>query len=125
MIDLKGIKEKCNAATPGPWKVVKGKSFGVQSENKNIASCFRSQNEDFIATCNPTTVLALLDHIDKLTKAAKDLLEGIPIGEEDTMNSCICDVCPEHENWNCRECPPVKLAKLVGLVKEATTNETP
>jgi len=39
----------CEKATPGPWKVVEGKSFGVQSENRNIASCFRTENEQFIA----------------------------------------------------------------------------
>jgi hypothetical protein len=43
------IRERCDKATAGPWKVVEGKSFGVQSENKNIACCFRPENEQFIA----------------------------------------------------------------------------
>ena len=46
---ISAIRERCEAATPGPWKVVEGKSFGVQSENKNIAACFRTENEQFIA----------------------------------------------------------------------------
>lgn len=49
MRDLQKDLELCEKATPGPWKVVSGKSFGVQSENKNIASCFRAENEQFIA----------------------------------------------------------------------------
>lgn len=52
MIDKKRIeeiKERCEKATQGEWKVVANKSFGVQSENKNIACCFRAENEQFIA----------------------------------------------------------------------------
>jgi hypothetical protein len=46
---LSEIKARCEAATPGPWIVREGKSFGVQSADKNIASCFRRENEDFIS----------------------------------------------------------------------------
>ena len=63
--DLAAIRERCEKATPGPWEVVKGKSFGVQSENKNIASCFRNENEDFIANAR-ADIPALLGYIAKL-----------------------------------------------------------
>jgi hypothetical protein len=43
------IQARCEAATPGPWFVVDGKSFGVQAKDKNIACCFRTENEQFIA----------------------------------------------------------------------------
>ena len=46
---IQEIRARCDTATPGPWEVVDGKSFGVQSENKNIAMCFRPENEHFIA----------------------------------------------------------------------------
>ena len=62
---LAEIKERCEKATPGPWKVVEGKSFGVQSENKNIASCFRTENEQFIAHSR-TDIPELIAEVERL-----------------------------------------------------------
>ena len=70
--DLTAIRERCEKATPGPWEVVKGKSFGVQSENKNIASCFRNENEDFIAHSRQD-IPALLAHIEHLEARVVEL----------------------------------------------------
>lgn len=144
-INLKEIRERAEKATPGPWEKLDAFNIDCPNCGEELICCdiastdeykaayiqvcgmdiFAEPNTEFIATCNPTTVLALLDHIDKLTKAAKELLECIPIGGEDTIDDCICDMCPEHVVWNCGECPPVKLAQLVGLIKEPTTHETP
>lgn len=56
-------RELCEKATPGPWKVVENKSFAVQSDDKNIASCFRRENEEFIARSR-TLVPALCDALE-------------------------------------------------------------
>jgi hypothetical protein len=88
-----------------------------------IADVDIKENADHIATANPQTVIALLDRIDKLTVAAKELLDAIPLGDEDTHDSCMCDVCPSNRGWTCLECPPVKLAELAGILYREPTNE--
>lgn len=62
---LAEIKAREQAATPGPWIVRENKSFGVQSENKNIASCFRRENEAFIAHARTDIPELLVDNAAK------------------------------------------------------------
>lgn len=64
-------RELCERATSGPWKVVDGKSFGVQSENKNIASCFKRENEIFIARSR-TLIPELCDALENTEKQLQE-----------------------------------------------------
>ena len=57
------IRARAEAATPGPWVNRPEKSFNVQSSNKNIASCFRTENADFIAYARED-IPALLDALE-------------------------------------------------------------
>jgi len=60
------IIARAEAATPGPWINRPEKSFNVQSCDKNIASCFRTENADFIAHARED-IPALLTGVDRLT----------------------------------------------------------
>ena len=71
---IEQIRERLSKITPYPWRVVDGKSFGVQSENKNIACCFRKENEIFIANA-PTDIEYLLAEIDRITKDNRECYE--------------------------------------------------
>lgn len=64
-IDLEAIEARLKAATPGPWINRPEKSFNVQSVNKNIASCFRTENADFIAHSRED-IPALLAEVERL-----------------------------------------------------------
>jgi len=64
-IDTAAIRARCEAATPGQWIHRPEKSFDVQSDNKNIASCFRSDNAEFISHAR-TDLPALLDAYEVL-----------------------------------------------------------
>jgi hypothetical protein len=44
----------------------------------------------------------------------KALLQTMPIDYEDNCDQSICDLC-DQSKWCCAECPPVTLAKLIGL----------
>ena len=84
--ELKVIREKAEAATPGPWEVTEAPGFGhdhapyaVASErDEQIAECYDNtpgswhpvQNEAnaaFIAAANPQTVLRLLDEVERMS----------------------------------------------------------
>jgi hypothetical protein len=62
--DLKKLREVAERATPGPWRVTSHGS--VDAKDRQIASVQNGgfvdvHTADFIATCNPQTILALLD----------------------------------------------------------------
>jgi hypothetical protein len=86
---LDAITARCEAATPGPWKVVEGKSFGVQSENKNIANCFRAENEQFIAHARQD-IPALLAEVERLREERDRAIAALEdlIGKTDSDVSC-------------------------------------
>jgi hypothetical protein len=94
MTDPKQILEICEKATPGPWKIVEGKSFGVQSENSNIASCFRKENEQFIATARtalPELAQRVLDLEAEVERLREILHKAVPT--EDVGNDWWCPTC--------------------------------
>jgi hypothetical protein len=81
MLDLKELRKVAESATSGEWRVklkgnsVQSHSIYSQQAQKYICSNMSTKSFDaeFIATCNPQTVLDLLDHIDKLTAINNNL----------------------------------------------------
>lgn len=76
MIDLDELRRLSNAATPGPWSVDGPPDNQIvwSSPNDRVAFLAHSNGRDpardtatgeFIATANPSTILALLDEIDR------------------------------------------------------------
>jgi len=85
---IEAIQAYTDAATPGPWYVVENKSFGVQAKGKNIASCFRRENEQFIARAR-TDVPALLSYIAAVTSERDALKKDLETVKWDGL----CAVC--------------------------------
>lgn len=59
----------------------------------------------------------LLEHVGELQGAARQLLEAIPLADEDNMGEVICELCSDNadcKGWACDSCPPVRLQKLIG-----------
>lgn len=89
MIDLKSIRAAAEAATPGPWEAA-GPSFGtplpkylnevgrINDDEMFEEVCVSPSPEDdacsadmnYIATANPTAILALLDRLEAAEKDA-------------------------------------------------------
>jgi hypothetical protein len=89
-IDIEDMKQKAEAATPGPWvpgllslskNWIKGRfSEGVLTESEYpIAACSESRNDAaYIAAANPAAVLELIRQRDELLaelKNARELVE--------------------------------------------------
>lgn len=59
----------------------------------------------------------LLEHVGELREATRQLLEAIPLADEDNMGEVICELCSDNagcKDWACDSCPPVRLQKLIG-----------
>jgi hypothetical protein len=73
---LKQVKERADAATPGPWQVSGTYKASIIADGKFVGSTLgvdggtgrdeRERNTAFIAAANPQTVLNLLAIIEKL-----------------------------------------------------------
>lgn len=74
---IEEIRERESKATRGPWRVVDGRSFGVQSSDKNIASCFRRDNEVFIAHAREDIpfLLVEVERLNDVVKATHALID--------------------------------------------------
>lgn len=73
MIDKEDLRRLAQAATPGPWKVVKDHRWpGVHGGDVILGGSFcdysvpDDEDEAFIAAANPATVIELLDEIERL-----------------------------------------------------------
>lgn len=95
MLEIKAIRAAAEAATPGPWMAA-GPSFGeplpkyincvvVENEDGDVddvciapIGCDAISTSDltYIATANPTTVIALCDEMERLRKNEKLLDEA-------------------------------------------------
>jgi len=131
MIDPKEVLEICGRATPGPWKVVEGKSFGVQSENKNIASCFRTENEQFIALAR-TAMPELAQRVIKLeaenARLRETVVEWNEVGEA-IMDAVVGRKAPLSDSDVIGEVARLryenaKLRAVAEAAEKATTNAT-
>ena len=89
--DLRALAEK---ATPGEWRVIEGIQDGIKSvtnefmrpdtDCSTLADCFNysdSQdlaNAEYIAAANPSRILALLRHVEKLEAALLKIAKKPP-----------------------------------------------
>ena len=74
--DLDRLERLAKYATPGPWKVeLPDCSIEIHSEDGDIVIGATSFEDDmeFIAACDPTTVLALLRRIRELENAVTEI----------------------------------------------------
>lgn len=80
-VDTKRLRELAEAATPGPWGTEQGDleewpstvAIAVTGGRQKIYACppggtFPKADQEFIAAANPSTVLALLDEIERLRR---------------------------------------------------------
>lgn len=107
-IDLEAIEARVKAATPGPWINRPEKSFNVQSANKNIASCFRTENADFIAHA-PEDIKALLALAKQQAAEIASITAERDAAVEDLRKNRArkCDCCAyagRSERWPCVDC---------------------
>ena len=85
MIDKEDLRRLAQAASPGPWRVVKDHEFpGVHGGDVILGGSFcdysvpTREDEEFIAAANPVTVIELLDEIEWLRavfEAAREVLQ--------------------------------------------------
>lgn len=71
--DLPKLRELAQKATPGPWRdvgmAVTAKELGyARVADTELNNEFMAENDAFIATLNPATVIELLDMIERLRK---------------------------------------------------------
>ena len=70
MIDTTKLRELAQKATPGPWEQINHIVFTETGNLEWVVANARSGNSiidaGYIAAANPSTVLALLDEIDRL-----------------------------------------------------------
>lgn len=76
MTDLKRLRELAVAATPGPWFYsYDGSSTWTIGQTEDpqafpIANIWRKTNDvNFIAACDPQTILAMIERIEKYENA--------------------------------------------------------
>lgn len=90
-LDLNRLRSLALKATPGPWHWGERgeqafKLYGPKPDYKIVAYsepfAIAESNRQFIAAASPTTVLALLDRIEALTKARDEA----------------CDIADEYSN---------------------------
>lgn len=100
MIDLEAIEARVNAASEGPWINRPEKSFNVQSVNKNIASCFRTGNAEFIAHARED-IPALLAEVKRQAAeiAAVTAEQDAAIADINLLEDC--SVCKHHDCDSC------------------------
>ena len=92
------LREAAHAATPGPWRVMVAAQFGKQdwlevgvgpytwSSRHQLGIPDKPEDAAFIALADPTTVLALLDTIERY----KDALEDIAGSYHCETEGCLC-----------------------------------
>jgi len=106
MTNLTDLRAKAEAATPGPWDAVS--ETGVANFHTSIygdgykgllIACgdqngAHTADMDFIAAANPTTILSLIDRIERLEEALEfyscdpELCRDCVLGKEDIDNVC-------------------------------------
>lgn len=122
MTDLGRLRDLAEKATPGErkheghaqwyfddtgeygseWCEIPGVgNFYCSHDNTGSGRCEAMNDAEFIAACNPQTVLSLLDRIEVLKEQVENL---IPIADEyyAKIGDCGCDwppgtTCPAHE----------------------------
>lgn len=93
MIDKEDLRRLAQAASPGPWEVVKDHHFpGVHGGDVILGGSFcdysepTREDEEFIAAANPAVVLELLDEIERLRtqrdEHKADWLEALALAEQ-------------------------------------------
>lgn len=77
-IDLKSLRAKVEAATPGPWGIENVDCiFGgadnpeCKGDNPHVGQIEAKEDRYFIAAANPKAVLVLLDRVEKLESKMK------------------------------------------------------
>lgn len=111
-LDILTLREKAEAATPGPWENRTGMwnhiDGAIGAGNKHIALCgslntpeeerrvTRNQmlaNADYIAAANPTAILQLLDIVE-------DILDSVYMEyTEKGVNACPVCSTYTHKSW--------------------------
>lgn len=100
-IDLNDLREKAEAATPGPWSSSGSQVWG---HDGNLVAAVRDHSElvdrpdaEFIAAANPATVLALIERL-KTAEHERDELRA-------ERDDCCCDKNPETTDGPSETCP--------------------
>lgn len=73
MIALDELLSLAKKATAGPWKSAQEYIF-IQSDEKlitRIAKTFTNENQDYIAACNPETIISLINQLNEANEALK------------------------------------------------------
>ena len=107
---IEQIRKRCEAATPGPWRVPEGYSWRVAEGDTYICNMFGrqdlqdSENAKFIAHAR-TDIPLLLDEIDRLraelNEANNDFCEVV--AERDAMERAVRGHC-----FSCINAKPAK-----------------
>lgn len=96
--DLSELRMTAETATPGPWECVEGdEAFGVRSSfgsltwDDHSGEVFKKEDAEFIATFDPSTVLALLSRLEQAEQAVARVEKALAeeSGQEDRGNEVI------------------------------------
>lgn len=78
------LRELAEKATPGPWDAFSGERFGdvlsdPDGDGARFVICEQSGSDaPYIAACDPQTILALLDRLDRYEAALRKYAVGDP-----------------------------------------------
>lgn len=99
MIDRNELRRLAQAATPGPWKVVKDHELpGVHGGDVILGGSFYDysvpddEDEAFIAAANPATVIELLDEIERLRAVFEAARAVLRYGGPERFGTAWCEL---------------------------------